>query len=60
MPTVSDKAARLFRTSKAEIERMHRLAAGLSPKRTLAKSALHGRDKARGFRTSDVLKIKGI
>jgi hypothetical protein len=54
LPPLSSKAAKLFRTSAAEIELVSRLRAKIEPQRTVLKSDLDGADAKLGMKLSEI------
>ena len=54
LPPLSAKAARLFRTSQAQIKLVSRLRAKMQPTRIATKSSLHGTDAKLGMKLSSV------
>jgi hypothetical protein len=54
LPPLSKKAAKLFRTSPAEIELVTRLRAKIEPRQTVAMSALRGADAKLGIKLDEV------
>ncbi|CAB3984903.1 tyrosinase-like isoform X2 [Paramuricea clavata] len=54
LPPLSNKAAKLFRTSSVEIKLVTRLRVKIKPRRTVSKSALHGSDAKLGIKLSEI------
>ncbi len=54
LPRLSSKAARLFRTSPAELKLVSRLLAKIQPRRVVTKSALRGTDAKLGIKLSTI------
>ncbi len=52
LPPLSSKAAKLFRTSAEELDRVYRLRAKIEPKQTVAKNSLNGTDAKLGIKLS--------
>ena len=60
MPPVPSRTVKLFRTSKAELQRLAKLEKAILPKKIWPESALRGKDSAREFKVTDVAKAKGM
>ena len=55
MPHMPDEAKKLFKITEEELYRLHKLMEKMQPRKTVAKSSLHGRDRALGFKYEDLV-----
>lgn len=55
MPHMPEKAKKLFKITEEELERLYKLMKKMQPRKTVAESSLHGRDRALGFHYEDLV-----